>query len=250
MRSAPIAAALALGMVLGVAVGAVAMYVVRSYDAHYEPGFARIDGYSVDTTGQTLVLSTPVGAGDVLLGHDLKETTDSVIVTVHSSVYVPGRNSFKNLSATLDTTRIVLIQPLGTRQLIDGATGRTVTRTPGANAPRTLRSRSDATANALRIQNTVGARTTRIDAKLTTYKEWEDARGVGHNFNMNPDTLVWVVAIEGSGLYCGMGGLIEVPPCRSVYSIEAANPPEQASAFGSDSKGWPLWFDRLADRNR
>jgi len=108
------------------------MYIAQSYDAHYEPGFARIDGYSADTSGQTLVLSTPVGAGDLLLGHDLKETSDSVIVTVHSSVYVPGRNGFKNLSATLDTTRVVLTQPLGTRRVIDGATGRTVARSPSA----------------------------------------------------------------------------------------------------------------------
>ena len=250
MRSTRTAAALALGLVVGIVLGAGAVNFARGYDAHYEPGFARIDGYSVDTSGQTLVLSTPVGAGDVLLGHDLKETSDSVIVTVHSSVYVPGRNGFKNLSATLDTTRVVLTQPLGTRQVIDGATGRTVARTPGANAPRTLVARSEAIADALRLQRNAGARTTRIEAKLVSFKEWEDASVSGHSFVTNPDTLVWVVAIEGSGLYCGMGGLVEMPPCRLVFSVEAANPPEQAGALGGNSQGWPMWFDRLAERNR
>lgn len=102
--------------------------VAGTHQSHYESGFARIDGYSVDAEGRTLVLSTPVGAGDLLLGHDLEEKPDGVIVTVRSSVYVPGRNTFKNLSATLDTTRVVLAHPLGTRQVIDGATGRTVKR--------------------------------------------------------------------------------------------------------------------------
>lgn len=127
-RSKGVAAALALLLFsVGVVVG-VALSNVAGIQSRYEPGFARIDGYSVDTEGRTLVLSTPVGAGDLLLGFDLQEKPDTVIVTVRSSVYVPGRNTFKNLSATLDTTRVVLAQPLGTRQVVDGATGRTVKR--------------------------------------------------------------------------------------------------------------------------
>jgi hypothetical protein len=62
-------------------------------------------------------------------------------VTVRASIYVPGRNSFKNLSATLDTTRVVLAQPLGTRPGIDGATGRTVKRFGNLTIPSELRNR-------------------------------------------------------------------------------------------------------------
>ena len=127
----PKSVAARLGLILfaaGVVVGVIALSAARSNDSHYEPGFARIDGYSLDPDGRTLVFSTPVGSGDVLLGYDLAEKADAVTVTVRASIYVPGRNTFKNLSATLDTTRVVLAQPLGTRPVIDGATGRTVKR--------------------------------------------------------------------------------------------------------------------------
>src|SRR5687768_9400256 len=78
----------------GVGVGATTWYLLSRGDARYEPGFARIDGYSVDAAGRTLVLSTPVGSGDLLLGHDVSETSDAVTVTVRASIYVPGRDTF------------------------------------------------------------------------------------------------------------------------------------------------------------
>jgi hypothetical protein len=112
----------------GGAVGVLATNAAHSYDTHYEPGFARINGYSVSADGRTLVFSTPVGAGDVLLGHEVTEAPDTVTLIVRSSVLVPGRNSFKNLSATLDTTMIVLKEPLGARRVVDGATGKIVAR--------------------------------------------------------------------------------------------------------------------------
>lgn len=114
----------------GVGVGATAWYLLARADAHYEPGFARIDGYSLDAGGRTLVLSTPVGSGDLLLGHHVNETSEAVTVTVRASIYVPSRNTFKHLTASLDTTRIELGRPLGARMVIDGASGRTVPRIP------------------------------------------------------------------------------------------------------------------------
>jgi hypothetical protein len=110
--------------------------------------------------------------------------------------------------------------------------------------------RAAAVADALRIQNNIGARITRVEAKLATYKEWEDASASGHSFRTDPQTLVWVVGVEGSGLYCGMGSPLPMAPCRFAFSVAAANPPDEASVFGSNSQGWPAWFDRLADRDR
>jgi hypothetical protein len=41
-----------LAFATGAAVGALASNIARAYDAHYEAGFARIDGYSVDSEGR------------------------------------------------------------------------------------------------------------------------------------------------------------------------------------------------------
>jgi hypothetical protein len=117
-------------LAVGAALGGVAMYSARAYDATYQPGFARLEGYSVSADGRTLVVGSAVGAGDILLGPEVDERPDSVTVTVRASIYVPGRNMFKNLSATLDTTRIALTEPLGARQIIDGASGKVQKRIP------------------------------------------------------------------------------------------------------------------------
>ena len=94
--------------------------------SHFEPGFARVEGCHVESDDRTLICGTPVGAGDVLLGTDVSEEADRVVIVAHSSIFVPGGNGFKNLSATLDTSRIVLVRPLAARRIIDGASGRAV----------------------------------------------------------------------------------------------------------------------------
>ena len=116
----------AIGFGAGVIVGASASGWRRIAQSHFEPGFARIEACHVEPDDQTLVCATPVGAGDLLLATDLSEEADRVVLVTHASVYIPGGSGFKNLSATLDTSRIVLTRPLGGRKVIDGASGKTV----------------------------------------------------------------------------------------------------------------------------
>ncbi len=110
----------------GVITGLAGSGWLRISQSHYEPGFARVEGCHVESDDRTLICATPVGAGDVLLGTDVSEEADRVVIVAHSSIFIPGGNGFKNLSATLDTSRIVLARPLAGRRIIDGATGKTV----------------------------------------------------------------------------------------------------------------------------
>ncbi len=111
----------------GVIVGTAASGWMRISQSHFEPGFARIDACHVETDDRTLVCGTPVGSGDILLATDVKEQADLVVLITHSSVFIPGANGFKNLTATLDTSRIVLARPLAGRRIVDGASGKAVT---------------------------------------------------------------------------------------------------------------------------
>ncbi|MFN2521371.1 MAG: hypothetical protein ABR525_10040, partial [Candidatus Limnocylindria bacterium] len=109
-------------------------------------------------------------------------------------------------------------------------------------------SRAEAVADTIASQTSQGARITRAEAKLVLYKEFELALGRGKSFVTDPDTLVWVVAYEGSGLSCGRGGRTGPPPdCHFAFTVQPARPPDQVGVFGS-SATWPDWFDRLPDR--
>lgn len=113
-----------------------------------------------------------------------------------------------------------------------------------------LVTRQQAITNAIGgVQQNVGATITRVEAKLVLYKEFEQADGGGHSIATDPDMLIWVVAYEGSALYCGMGGLMPTPPCHAAFSVQPARPPEEVGVFGSGAT-WPTWFDQLADRDR
>ena len=124
MRGIPLVVLVAFAVVTGFLAGVVV--TGRTLTSHYEDGFARIESCRLERDQRTLTCATPVGAGDVLLGTDVSEETSRVVITVHASVFVPGPDTFKNLSATLDSTRIVLVEPLGDRQIVDGASGKIV----------------------------------------------------------------------------------------------------------------------------
>lgn len=111
--------------VAGVMIGA-AVERPLSEQGRYEPGFARIEGCHVESDDRTMTCGTAVGAGDILLGVDVSEETTQVSVVAHASVFVPGRGMFKNLSASLDTRRLVLAHPLAGRRIVDGASGKLV----------------------------------------------------------------------------------------------------------------------------
>lgn len=126
MKRSQIALLVAIALGGGVIIGAATTGWLRISQSHFEPGFARIDACHVEPDDRTLVCGTPVGAGDILLATDVNEDSDRVVLVAHSSIFVPGGNGFKNLSATLDTTRIVLARPLAGRRITDGASGKTV----------------------------------------------------------------------------------------------------------------------------
>lgn len=54
---------------------------------------------------------------------------------------------------------------------------------------------------------------------------------------VGPDlgTIAWVVAVAGSGLYCGMGGPLMSESqmrCGATFTVVAARPPDQVGVFG------------------
>lgn len=104
-------------------------YVSRDLD-RYEPGVARLEGYALGDTPTQVIVFFATGAGDVVEGPLVNEDAAKVMVTVRTSVFVPGRGRFKDLSATLGRTTVTLREPLGDRAVIDTATGRVLPRQP------------------------------------------------------------------------------------------------------------------------
>ena len=141
----------------------------------------------------------------------------------------------------------VVLDPSFAFAMASGASP-TATGMTSLPSPPGVLSRAEAIANARRLQPS--ATITRIEGKLVTYGEWERANGAGSGPAADPGQLVWVVALEGTNLYCGMGGLIDLPPCTFAYSVELATLPYGTNTFGSARSGWPAWFDQLEDRDR
>jgi hypothetical protein len=112
-----------------------------------------------------------------------------------------------------------------------------------------------------------GRTITRSEAKLMLYREFERAYndvlraasgGPSAAYSAtDPDTLVWVVALTGSGLTPMKGGgppgagavrtpspwlwSIAVVPAREPYSWGGPS-------MGGPEASWPVWFDQLIDR--
>lgn len=122
-------------LTLAVVFGAAAALGARTWldleSAHFTPGVARIDGYARDPGGREITLDIAIGAGDAVDRVDVIEEAGSpgrILVTVRTLVYVPPRGTFKNLAATLTTTRLTLQQPIGDRSVYDLANDRVVKR--------------------------------------------------------------------------------------------------------------------------
>ena len=99
-------------------------------------------------------------------------------------------------------------------------------------------------------------RVDRIAAKLVTNHELEQGSAFGHNYTVDPDDLLWVVAATGDFASMRFGGPMPPPgaspdsPPRDrlvVHILHAST----GDAFGFMSGGdgaWPAWFDALKDR--
>lgn len=124
----------------------------------------------------------------------------------------------------------------------------------------------------IELMSTGGWSVTRVEAKLMLWSEWEIAYNdvlrttsaasggpSGMRGARDPDTLVWVVAITGSGFTPMKGGApgagsaaatptewgwrISVLPAREP--LDWGGPTD-----GGPGAGWPAWFDALVDRGR
>jgi hypothetical protein len=93
---------------------------------HFEAGLGRIGTYAVTDDPRTIVIHYTIGAGDEVIGSVVSEDERTVTVEVRISVWVPGRDTFKNLSASLMQVQITLKSPLGNRAVIDRDTGKPV----------------------------------------------------------------------------------------------------------------------------
>lgn len=91
--------------------GAFAYVDAEQQKTRYEPGFARIEGYALGDTPTQLVIYFVSGPGDLVEGPSVTEGVKDVRVAVRTSVFVPGRGTFKNLSGTLGRTTISLRDP-------------------------------------------------------------------------------------------------------------------------------------------
>jgi hypothetical protein len=98
-------------------------------------------------------------------------------------------------------------------------------------------------------------RVDRIAAKLVTNHELEQGSAFGHNYTVDPDDLLWVVAATGDFASMRLGPMPlpdaspDSPPRdRLIVNILRAS---TGDAFGFMSGGdgaWPAWFDALKDR--
>ena len=123
MRTKVVAVAV---LVAVLAAAIVVGYVSRDL-GRYEPGVARLEGYALGDTPTQLIVFFATGADDVVEGPLVNEDAAKVMVTVRTSVFVPGRGRFKNLSATLAGPRSRSASLLGTV--------RSSTPRPGASSP-------------------------------------------------------------------------------------------------------------------
>jgi hypothetical protein len=123
----------------------------------------------------------------------------------------------------------------------------------------------------LDLVSTNGWTVTRFQAKLMVWAEWENAWNdmlkatsavsggpSGVRSPRDPDTLVWVVAITGSGFTPMKGGppgagaaaAATPTPWDWYISVLPAREPLDwgGPTFGGSGAGWPAWFDALPDR--
>ena len=108
----------------------VAGFEYRLRVGYFEAGLGRIGTYAVTDDPRTIVIHYTIGAGDQVVGPLVAEHDRSVTVEVRISVWFPGRDAFKNLSASLMQVPITLKSPLGDRAVIDRATGQRIPRHP------------------------------------------------------------------------------------------------------------------------
>jgi hypothetical protein len=100
----------------------------RARSGHLEQGVGRIDSYAATDDPRRIVIHYATGHGDQVIGPTLMEDAKSVTVAVRISVWVPGRDTFKQASATLLEVPVTLNAPLGDRTVIDRETGTRVPR--------------------------------------------------------------------------------------------------------------------------
>lgn len=119
-----------LALLAGVLVVLVAGFEYRLRAGYFEAGLGRIETYAATEDPRTIVVHYTIGAGDEVVGPLVVEDDRSVTVEVKTSVWFPGRGTFKNLSATFMQVPITLRSPLGDRAVIDGNTGKRIQRIP------------------------------------------------------------------------------------------------------------------------
>jgi hypothetical protein len=119
-----------LALLAAVLVLLVIGFEYRLRAGHFEAGLGRIGTYAVTEDPRTIVIHYTIGAGDQVVGPLVVEDDASVTVEVRISVWVPGRDMFKNLSAPLMQVPITLKGPLGDRAVIDRGTGKRIPRHP------------------------------------------------------------------------------------------------------------------------
>jgi hypothetical protein len=119
------------GIATAVFVAGAFAYVDADQRPRYEPGVARIERYALGETPTQLVIYFVSGAGDIVQAPSVTEAASDVSVAVPTSVFVPGRGTFKNsLSGTLGRATIPLREPLAARAVIDAGSGTPVMRQP------------------------------------------------------------------------------------------------------------------------
>lgn len=107
---------------------------------------------------------------------------------------------------------------------------------------------------------------TRVEARLMFLSEWENAYNDALRAESggpsavrtprDPDTLVWVVGVTGSGLTPMKGGpagraATPTPWDWRISVLPAREPLDWAGmTVGGPGAAWPAWFDALPDRGR
>jgi hypothetical protein len=205
-----------------------------------------------------------LGAGRTLLAENVAEATldgrgarRAYVVDVEvdgpGSGSLTGRGTirywFERSPFFTDRVFVVTARPIDAHATEVALLMKSLAFQPPVVAPQTPISR--ATVSATYVPNAMYLRIDAVEAKLVTWKDYEDAAASGRSYTHDPDALVWVVLVTGEIDPPVLGPIGRPSPRTVPYLVnilDGVTGDGMGMSTGSGPR--PAWFDALRDHAR